>query len=103
MRVQSQQIPSQSVWTHIRQGKDQCVPALPTVLFQNSPDEQRGQAHTERKDLPEQNAVRPDVTQGGVEVVKDALRSHPLHWQEGLGKQREEIKPHLKWKGSFLG
>lgn len=63
------------------------------VVFQNSPNKQQCQAHTKGKDLPEQNAVRPDITQCGVEVVKDALRSHPLHGQKGLQGRRERVKP----------
>lgn len=58
------------------------------VLFQNNPIKQRCQARTKGKDLPEQNAVRPDVTQCGVEVVEDALGSHPLHGEEGLQGRR---------------
>lgn len=65
------------------------------MLLQNHPNERRRQARTEGKDLPEQNAVRPDVTQCGVEVVEDALRGHPLHREKGLHGEREEIQPSI--------
>ena len=39
---------------------------------------------TEGEDLPEQDAVGPDVRQAGVKVVEDALWGHPLQGKEGL-------------------
>lgn len=39
---------------------------------------------TEGKDLPEQNAISPDVTLHGVYPLKGALWCHPLHWQTHL-------------------
>lgn len=63
--------------------------------MQNHPNEQRGQARTKRKDLPEQNAIRPDVTQRGVEIIEDALGGHPLHREEGLHGEREEVKSSI--------
>ena len=49
--------------------------------------------HTQREDLPEQDAIGPDVTQRGVEVVKDALRSHPLHGEKGLQGRGGALNP----------
>lgn len=44
--------------------------------------------HTQREDLPEQDAEGPYVAQGSVEAVEDALRGHPLQRQEGLWEGR---------------
>lgn len=43
---------------------------------------------TEWENLPEKNAVRPDVTLHGVDPLEGAFGCHPLHWQ-----------PHLKEGG----
>lgn len=43
---------------------------------------------TQCENLPEENAVRPHVTQGGVQVMENALRCHPLQGQEGLNEEK---------------
>ena len=39
---------------------------------------------TKGEDLPEQDAIGPHVTQGGVQVMEDTLWGHPLQGQECL-------------------
>lgn len=58
---------------------------------QNKPHKQNSQDRTKGKDFPEQNAIGPDVTQCGAEVVEDALGCHPLHRQESLWGRRKEV------------
>lgn len=69
---------------------------IPSSAIQNKPHKPSSQGRTKGKDFPEQNAIRPNVTQRGVEVVKDALGCHPLHRQESLRGRREEINPQAR-------
>lgn len=87
--------------THTRYLNTDCILELgktqrfPSSVVPEQPNKQRSEAHTKGKDLPEQNAVRPDVAQRGVEVVEDALGGHPLHGEEGLQGRRKEGKPSV--------
>lgn len=42
---------------------------------------------TEREDLPQQDAVRPDITFKGVHTLEDALRGHPLNRETCLHRE----------------
>lgn len=53
---------------------------------------------TQREDLPQQDAVRPDVTFECVHTLKDTLGRHPLHRETGLHK----TDVYFEW-GRFLG
>ena len=48
--------------------------------------DQKSKKHslTKREDLPEQNAIRPDITLKCVDAFKETFRGHPLHREPGL-------------------
>lgn len=60
---------------------------------------------TQGEDLPEQDPEGPNVTQGGVEAVEDALGGHPLQGQEGLWEAKDGLSarrggaPPCTWVG----
>lgn len=60
---------------------------------------------TQGEDLPEQDPEGPNITQGGVEAVEDALGGHPLQGQEGLWEAKDGLSarrggaPRCTWVG----
>jgi hypothetical protein len=43
---------------------------------------------TQREDFPEEDSKRPHITLAGIELIKDALRSHPLQRQTSLREHK---------------
>lgn len=59
----------------------------PHTLFENK----SAMSLTQGENLPQQNAIRPDVTLRGKHFVKDGLWRHPLQGEAGLCSQSHNV------------
>lgn len=88
-----------SCWTHTHQ--HQCT----TIVRGHKYSQSVLRSLTQREDLPQQYAVRPNIALGGEHLVEDGLGRHPLQRETGLRANQStgSLQGFTTWREVCVG